>query len=78
MLEKFGFTSKVLCYVKDEATNLVNMTATFMSMISNEALNLSQPFDGIGFGHAMSKAAQNATDDDKISKNLALMSVKFA
>ncbi len=54
------------------------MTATFMSMISNEALNLFQPFDGIGFGHAMSKAAQNATDDDKISKNLALMSVKFA
>jgi hypothetical protein len=78
MLEKFGFTSKVLCYVKDEATNLVSMTVALMSMISYEALNLLQPFDGIGFGHVMNKAAQYATDDDRISKNLALMNVKFA
>jgi hypothetical protein len=78
MLEKFGFTSKVLCYVKDEATNLVSMIVALMSMISYETLNLLQPFDGIGFGHAMNKVAQYAIDDDRISKNLALMNVKFA
>jgi hypothetical protein len=39
---------------------------------------LPQLFDGIGFGHVMNKATQYAIDDDRISKNLALMSVKFA
>ncbi len=47
-------------------------------MISYETLNLRQLFDGTGFGHAMSKAAQYATNDVRISKNLALMNVKFA
>jgi hypothetical protein len=78
MLEKFGFTFKVLCYVKDEGTNLVSMTLALMLMISYEALNLLQPFDGTGFGHVVSKVVEYATDDDRISKNLALMSVKFA
>jgi hypothetical protein len=78
MLENFGFTSKVLCYVKDEVTNLASMTATLKSVISCEALNLFQPFDGTCFGHAMNKVVQYATNDDKISKDLALISVKFA
>jgi hypothetical protein len=77
ILEKFGFTFKVLCYVKDEGTNLVTMIVTFMPMNSYEALNLLQPFDGTGFGHVMNKVAQYATNDDRFYKNLALMSVKF-
>jgi hypothetical protein len=76
MLENFGFTSKVLCYVKDKVTNLANMTIALKSVISCEALNLLQPFDGASFGHVMNKAAQYATNDDKISKNLAVISVK--
>lgn len=75
---ELGFTFKVLCYVKDECTNLVSMTTALMLVISYEALNLLQLFDGTCFGHAMSKVAQYAIDDDRISKNLALMSVKFA
>jgi hypothetical protein len=70
LLEKFGLTSKVLCYVKD--INSSSMTATLKSMISCEALNLLQPFDGTCFGHAMSKVDQYATND------LAPISVKFA
>jgi hypothetical protein len=54
MLEKFGFTSKVLCYVKDEGTNLLNMTTTLKSLISCEALRLFVLFDGASFGRAMS------------------------
>jgi hypothetical protein len=77
ILKKFGFTFKVLCYVKDEGTNLVTMIVTLMSMNSYEALNLLQPFDGTCFGHVMNKVAQYATNDDRIYKNLALMSVKF-
>ncbi len=34
MFEKFGLISKVLCYVKDEGTNLANMTTTLKSIIS--------------------------------------------
>jgi hypothetical protein len=55
MLEKFGLTSKVLCYVKDEGINLASMTIALKSIISCEALNLLVPFDGACFGHAMSK-----------------------
>jgi hypothetical protein len=54
MLEKFGFTSKVLCYVKDEGTNLLSMTTTLKSVILCDALRLFVLFDGACFGHAMS------------------------
>jgi hypothetical protein len=47
-------------------------------VISCEALNLLQPFDGASFGHVINKATQYATNDDKIFKNLALISVNFA
>ncbi len=40
MFEKFGFTSKVLCYMKLEGTNLASMTPTFKSMISCEAFSV--------------------------------------
>jgi hypothetical protein len=76
MLEEFGLTSKVLCYVKDEGTNLISMTTTLEFVNSCEALSLLVPFDGACFGHVMSKASQHATNDDKIFKNLAPISVK--
>jgi hypothetical protein len=37
MFESCGFTSKILCYIKDEGTNLENMTSVLKSMISCEA-----------------------------------------
>ncbi len=40
------------------------------SMISCEALTLPTPFDGACFGHAMSKVAQYAINDNEISKYL--------
>jgi hypothetical protein len=78
MLKKFGLTSKVLCYVKDKGTNLANMTTTLKFIFSCEALNLLVLFDGACFGHAMSKATQYATNDNKIFKDLAPINVKFA
>jgi hypothetical protein len=78
MFEKFGLTSKVLCYVKIEGTNLANMTTTLKFIIPCEASSLLVPFDGACFGHAMSKATQYATIDDKISKDLAPINVKLA
>jgi hypothetical protein len=43
---KFGFTSKIFYYVKDEGTNLGTMTTTLKLVISCKALNLLAPFDG--------------------------------
>ncbi len=78
MLEKFGLTSKVLCYVKDEGTNLTSMIIALKSVISCEAFNLLVPFDGACFGHAMSKASQYTTNDENISKDLVPINVKYA
>jgi hypothetical protein len=72
MIEEFGLTSKVLCYVKYEGTNLVSMTL----VISCETLSLLVPFHGACFGHVMSKTNQHATNDDKISNDLAPINVK--
>jgi hypothetical protein len=74
MFEKFGLTSE--CYVKDEGTNFTNMTTTLKSIISCETLSLPIPFDCAYFKHAMSKVVQFVTNNDKISKNLALNNVK--
>jgi hypothetical protein len=66
MLKKFGFTSKILCYVKNKGS----MTTTLKTIISCESLNLHVLFNGSCFGHAMSKTSQYAPNDDNISKDL--------
>jgi len=38
---------------------------------------LVTPFDNVCFGHNMRKVAQYAINDDKISKDLMLVTVKF-
>jgi len=76
-LEKFGFTLKVLCYVKDEGTNLETMTITLKSTISCEVLNLLTPFVATCFGHATSKVAKYATIDYKVSKDLGVVNIKY-
>ncbi len=68
LLEKLGFISKVLCYVKDEGINLVIMTTSLKFIISCDVLCLPIHLDDACFGHIMSKVAQYATNDDNISK----------
>jgi hypothetical protein len=69
MLEKFGLASKLLCYVKDEETNLGTVTITLESVILCEAFKLLAPFYGPCFGHVMNKTTQYATNDDMVSKD---------
>ena len=76
LLEKFGLTKKVICYVKDEGTNLSTMTEALKSVVGCDELGLAAPFEGSCFGHAMSKACQYATADDKVCDNLTPISVK--
>lgn len=53
------------------------MTMTLKLVVSYEALDLHAPFDGACFEHAMSKVAQYAINDDKVSKDLMSISVKY-
>jgi hypothetical protein len=78
LFDKFSFISKVLCYVKDEGINLAITTTSLKFVISCDALNLPVHFDDVCFGHVLSKVAQYVTNDDKISKELMPISMKFA
>jgi hypothetical protein len=46
IFKKNGLMSNVLCYVKDEGTNIVNMIVAPKSVISCDSLNFPQPFNG--------------------------------
>jgi hypothetical protein len=75
MIETFSFTSNILCYVKDEGINLRNMTMALKLVILCEALIFLVPFDGACFEHVV---VQHASNDNKVSKDLTLVNVKFA
>jgi hypothetical protein len=76
LLDKFKLTSKILCFVKYEGTNLGTMVATLRFVVTCEALKLDVLFDGSYFGHAMSRTTQYATSNEKVVANLAPMNIK--
>jgi hypothetical protein len=53
------------------------MTMTLKLVVPCEALDLHVAFDGACFEHAMSKVTQYAINDDKVSKDLMSISVKY-
>jgi hypothetical protein len=59
LLKKLGFTSKVLCYVKNNGMNLETMTIALKSIISYEVLNLFAPFVGACIEQNISICNQN-------------------
>jgi hypothetical protein len=52
------------------------MVISLKSLILCEVLDLKSPFDSACFGHAMNKATQYDTNDDKISMDLKPINVK--
>jgi hypothetical protein len=62
----FGFLNKVIAFVKDKGVNLGMMTTTLKSIVSCDMLDLPTPCVGTCLGHAMSKVAQYATNDNKV------------
>jgi hypothetical protein len=46
--------------------------------MSYEYLGLEESFQGTCFGHALSKASQYSTIEEKVCKNLKFVSIKFA
>jgi len=66
LLYSFSLLDKVIAYVKDERSNLNTLTFALTFLISCFALQLTCPFVGLCFGHAMSKATQYATKDNEV------------
>ncbi len=78
LLEKFGLIHCVFAFVKDEGRNLGPMAMALWSIVDCEPLKMLRMCEGICFGHVMSKSCQYATNDDKVSIRLTLVSVKDA
>ncbi len=68
MLEKFGNWKKNACLHQRLRCKLENNDNNFESCCQNscESFGLEESFQGTCFGHAMSKACQYGTIDDKV------------
>jgi len=66
LLYSFGLLDKVIAYVKDEGFNLNILIFALTYIVSRFALQLTCQFVGSCFGHAMSKVAQYATNNNKV------------
>jgi hypothetical protein len=70
LFEEYKLTNKIICYVKNKSTNLFTMTNVFKQIVSYERLGILAPFEGVCFGHALSKACQYATFDENVNSSL--------
>jgi hypothetical protein len=66
LLNSFSLLDKVIAYVKHERSNLNTLTFALTFAISCFALQLTCPFVGLCFGHAMSNATQYDTKNNEI------------
>jgi hypothetical protein len=63
--------------VKGEGKKLFIMTNVLKQIIFYEKLGILAPVKGVYFGHAISKACQYATSNEKVSLGLQPMNIKF-
>ncbi len=54
-LDKFSLTQKILTYVKDEDFYLQTCAIALNFVVLCASLAMMEPFDGLYFGHALSK-----------------------
>jgi hypothetical protein len=66
LLNSFSLLDKIIAYVKDERYNLNTLTFALTFVISCFALQLTCPFVGLCFGHAMSNATQYDIKDNEV------------
>jgi len=76
LFKEYKSTNKIICYTKYEGTNLSTMTNALKQIIICEKLAMYAPFEGVCFGHALSKACQYATSNEKIFFNLQPVNIK--
>jgi hypothetical protein len=75
-LDSFYLLDKVIAYVKDERYSLNTLTFALTYVVSCFALQLTCPFVGSCFGHAMLMVTQYAIDDTKVCASLSKVSLK--
>jgi hypothetical protein len=56
LLKQYGLTEKILAYVKDKGANLNIMTIVLKSIVSCEALGMTESFHATYLKHALFKA----------------------
>jgi hypothetical protein len=71
LLDWFALIDKIVTYVNDERFNLQTCASALNSIISCSTLVLLESFCGSCLGHALSKACQYATIDDKVRNSLS-------
>jgi hypothetical protein len=70
LLKQYGLTKKILAYVKDKSANLNIMTIALKSIVSCEALGIMESFNGNYNKHAIFKACQYITVEERVFKGL--------
>jgi hypothetical protein len=75
---KFGFTQKILAYVKDEGSNLATCVQVLKVVVSCVNVDTTKPFDGYCFGHMLSKVCQYVTSDKKVACGLLYAFIKIS
>jgi hypothetical protein len=78
LLNSFDLTDKVIAFVTDDDSRLGSLTNALSSMVLCSPLQLSEPYAGTCFGHVMSKACDNATNDQKVCSRMSEVSIDTA
>jgi hypothetical protein len=55
LFKKYKLTNKIICYMKDEGTNMFTMTNALKQIVNCEKLGILAPFESVWFWHAFSK-----------------------
>ncbi len=75
MFEKYKLINKIICYVKDKG--MFTMTNVLKQVVSYERLGILAPVENVCFEHALFKACQYATFDEKVNSSLQHVNIKF-
>ncbi len=76
LVDFLGLLNKVIPYVKGERLKLSTLILTLTNVVTCFLFQLSNPFVGSCFGHAMSKICQYAYDDFNACVRFLIMSLK--
>jgi hypothetical protein len=76
LLDSFGLLDKIIAHVQNERSNLNILTFALTFIVSCFVFQLAYPFVRSCFGHAMSKVAQYAIDDNEVCAGFLEVSLK--
>jgi hypothetical protein len=72
----FVLNGKRMVYVKNESSKLHTCVNALNFILSCNNLGLLEPFDGLCFGHALSKVRQYTMIDEKMYTSLSYTFIK--